>query len=125
MLCLAGRAIQFNVCDFGAKGDGETSPRITGATNILSATVTPGWWCDQMMRLPPGKKTEWQLGKEITFRGELRAGVAVLGGGGNSSRSGAGRLAAFPVAAVSRSQAWVVFGLLPQRFWDDQERLAV
>ena len=43
-----------------------------GATNVLSATVTPGWWCDQMMRLPPGKKAEWQLGKEIAFRGELR-----------------------------------------------------
>ena len=50
-----------------------------GATNVLSATVTPGWWCDQMMRPPKkvsdwqrGNKREWQLGEEIAFRGELR-----------------------------------------------------
>ncbi|MBQ3289595.1 MAG: family 78 glycoside hydrolase catalytic domain [Kiritimatiellae bacterium] len=50
-----------------------------GATNVLSATVTPGWWCDQMMRPPAEKpkwqkdfKQEWQLGKEIAFYGELR-----------------------------------------------------
>ena len=53
--------------------------RRAGATNVLSATVTPGWWCDQMMRPPAkvsdwqrGNKREWQLGKEIAFRGELR-----------------------------------------------------
>ena len=53
--------------------------RRAGATNVLSATVTPGWWCDQMMRPPDkvsdwqrGNKREWQLGKEIAFRGELR-----------------------------------------------------
>ncbi len=45
--------------------------RRSGATNVLSATVTPGWWCDQMMRPAPGVKTSWQLGKEIAFRGEL------------------------------------------------------
>ena len=53
--------------------------RRAGATNVLSATVTPGWWCDQMMRPPAkvsdwqrGNKREWQLGEEIAFRGELR-----------------------------------------------------
>ena len=53
--------------------------RRAGATNVLSATVTPGWWCDQMMRPPAEKpawqkgfKQEWQLGKEIAFYGELR-----------------------------------------------------
>ena len=53
--------------------------RRAGATNVLSATVTPGWWCDQMMRPPAkvsdwqrGNTREWQLGKEIAFRGELR-----------------------------------------------------
>ena len=53
--------------------------RRAGATNVLSATVTPGWWCDQMMRPPKkvsdwqrGNKREWQLGEEIAFRGELR-----------------------------------------------------
>ena len=52
--------------------------RRAGATNVLSATVTPGWWCDQMMRPPAkgsdwqrGNRREWQLGKEIAFRGEL------------------------------------------------------
>ena len=45
--------------------------RRTGETNVLSATVSPGWWCDQMMRPRPGVKTPWQLGKEIAFRGEL------------------------------------------------------
>ncbi len=43
-----------------------------GATNVLSATVTSGWWCDQMMRVAEGVKAFWQLGKEIAFRGELR-----------------------------------------------------
>jgi len=50
-----------------------------GATNALSATVTPGWWCDQMMRPPAerpdwqrGNKQDWQLGKEIAFYGELK-----------------------------------------------------
>ena len=42
-----------------------------GATNVLSATVTPGWWCDQMMRPSPKAKPDWQLGKEIAFHGEL------------------------------------------------------
>jgi len=46
--------------------------RRVGATNVLSATVSPGWWCDQMMRLAPGQKAGWQLGREIAFRGELR-----------------------------------------------------
>ena len=53
--------------------------RRVGATNVLSATVTPGWWCDQMMRpqaVKPawqrGNSQEWQLGQEIAFRGELR-----------------------------------------------------
>ena len=53
--------------------------RRAGATNVLSATVTPSWWCDQMMRPPAvkpewqkGFKQEWQLGKEIAFYGELR-----------------------------------------------------
>ena len=52
--------------------------RRAGETNVLSATVSPGWWCDQMMRPPAkvsewqrGNKQEWQLGKEIAFRGEL------------------------------------------------------
>ena len=42
-----------------------------GATNILSATVSPGWWCDQMMRVVGGEKAHWQLGKDVAFRGEL------------------------------------------------------
>ena len=46
--------------------------RRAGATNVLSATVTPGWWCDQMMRPSPDAKPAWQLGREIAFRGELR-----------------------------------------------------
>ena len=46
--------------------------RRAGATNVLSATVTPGWWCDQMMRVDEGVKSPWQLGKEVAFRGELR-----------------------------------------------------
>ena len=41
-----------------------------GATNIFSATVSSGWWCDAMMK--PVEKTPWQLGKKIAFRGELR-----------------------------------------------------
>ena len=47
-----------------------------GETNVLSATVSPGWWCDQMMRADKGAKPEWQLGKEIAFRGELRLELA-------------------------------------------------
>jgi len=43
-----------------------------GATNVLSATVSPGWWCDQMMRVAEGVKAPWQLGKEVAFRGELK-----------------------------------------------------
>ncbi len=43
-----------------------------GATNVLSATVSPGWWCDQMMRVGKGVKAPWQLGKEVAFRGELK-----------------------------------------------------
>ena len=40
-----------------------------GATNVLSATVAAGWWCDMMMT--PAKETPWQLGKKLAFRGEL------------------------------------------------------
>ena len=46
--------------------------RGAGETNTLSATVSPGWWCDQMMRANPGAKIAWQLGRAIAFRGELR-----------------------------------------------------
>ena len=35
----------------------ELLDRRAGATNVLSATVTPGWWCDQMMR-PPEKVSD-------------------------------------------------------------------
>ena len=41
-----------------------------GETNVLSATVTPGWWCDQFMAT--GQRLPWQLGRKIAFRGELR-----------------------------------------------------
>ena len=57
----------------------EMLDRRAGAMNVLSATVTPGWWCDQMMRpqaVKPawqrGNSQEWQLGQEIAFRGELQ-----------------------------------------------------
>lgn len=40
--------------------------RRAGATNVLSATVTPGWWCDQMMRVDEGVKSPWQLGKCVS-----------------------------------------------------------
>ncbi len=40
-----------------------------GATNILAATVTPGWWCDEMMCNAEG--TPWQTGEEVAFWGEL------------------------------------------------------
>ena len=53
--------------------------RNKGAKNLLSATVTPGWWCDQMMRPPAvkpdwqrGNSRDWQLGREIAFCGELK-----------------------------------------------------
>ena len=46
--------------------------RRVGETNVLSAAVSPGWWCDQMMRASGGAKPEWQLGREIAFRGDLK-----------------------------------------------------
>ena len=43
--------------------------REKGATNRLSATVAPGWWCDAMMTA--SGETPWKLGKKVAFRGEL------------------------------------------------------
>ena len=43
--------------------------RDKGVTNVFSATVSPGWWCDAMMKSI--EKTPWQLGRKIAFRGEL------------------------------------------------------
>ena len=40
-----------------------------GATNVLSATVSPGWWCDQFMRTKAD--LPWQLGRQVAFRGKL------------------------------------------------------
>ena len=40
-----------------------------GETNVLSATVAAGWWCDAMMTA--AKETPWKLGKKVAFRGEL------------------------------------------------------
>ena len=40
-----------------------------GATNILSAMVAAGWWCDEMMTAV--RETPWQLGKKIAFCGRL------------------------------------------------------
>ena len=40
-----------------------------GEDNHLSATVTPGWWCDAMMQSAAG--TPWQTGEEVAFWGEL------------------------------------------------------
>ena len=43
--------------------------RDSSATNVLSATVTPGWWCDEMMRGEDEKP--WQTGDEVAFWAEL------------------------------------------------------
>ena len=40
-----------------------------GRTNVLSATVSPGWWCDQFMRTKAD--LPWQLGRQVAFRGDL------------------------------------------------------
>lgn len=40
-----------------------------GAANVLSATVSPGWWCDEIMR--SANETPWQTGDEVAFWGEL------------------------------------------------------
>ena len=40
-----------------------------GATNVLSATVSPGWWCDQL--IVSKKRNPWQQGERVAFRGEL------------------------------------------------------
>jgi len=39
------------------------------ATNVLSATVTPGWWCDQLIVSKKGNP--WQQGERVAFRGLL------------------------------------------------------
>ena len=48
----------------------ELLKREKGETNVFSATVAPGWWCDAMMT--PVRETPWRLGQKIAFRGELR-----------------------------------------------------
>jgi len=50
--------------------------RTAGATNRLSATVAPTWWCDAMMdahlaHRPGGAKRPWKLGERVAFRGTL------------------------------------------------------
>ena len=43
-----------------------------GGTNVLSATVSPGWWCDAINRFNSKRPQPWQLGREVAFRGELK-----------------------------------------------------
>jgi len=40
-----------------------------GVTNVLTATVTPGWWCDQL--IVSKKPNPWQQGERVAFRGCL------------------------------------------------------
>ncbi len=40
-----------------------------GSTNVFSATVAAGWWCDAMMSSK--NAMPWQVGKKLAFRGEI------------------------------------------------------
>ena len=68
-----------------------------GATNVMSAVVAAGWWCDAMMA--PVRETPWQLGKKIAFCGRLE--VEYAGGMRDVRETDASWLAAYAGPVVS------------------------
>ncbi len=45
--------------------------RAKGAKNVITATVSPTWWCDAVYSPRPKMKYPWKLGKNVALRARL------------------------------------------------------